>query len=80
MRDDEVWLIHLDVIIEKDVDVDDAVMILTIHRLPYPTHLLFYLLGSLQELARSQHRIHQHTGIDEIIRRGEAPRLGFVKS
>ena len=80
MRNLEIGLIDDQIIYHQNVDIDDAVVIFSIYRLQGSAHLLLYPLGSLQHLTGSHGGENHHTGIDEVIGRRIAPRLGFVKS
>ena len=46
----QVFLVDFHVIVEQNVDVDDAVVIFTVHRLLFPAHIPFNLLCGFKHL------------------------------
>ena len=63
-------------VIDEQVDVDDAVVIVPVHALEGAPHLPLYLLGALEALLRSKGGVHHAGGIEEGIVAAEAPWLG----
>ena len=47
---DKVVVVDAHPVVEQDVDVDDAVVILAVDRLLCASHLALYVLGRLQQL------------------------------
>ena len=76
----QIGLIDYQVINHQDINVDDAVVIFTIHRLQGSAHLSLYALSCLQHLAGCHSGENQHAGVDEVVGRRIAPWLGFIKS
>lgn len=54
MRNPKVGFIDMEVVIKKNIYVDDTIMVFPMNRLSYPSHLLLYALSCLQELPRCQ--------------------------
>ena len=52
MRNLEIGLVDVEVVVEKNINIDDAVVILAIHRLEGTPHLLLHTLSGLEQLAR----------------------------
>lgn len=77
MRNLQVGLINMYVIVEQDVDVDDAVTVIAVDRFPRTTQLLLNGLGYPQHLTRLERCLTADAGIEKHIGRREAPRLGL---
>lgn len=73
VRNDQIGLVYLDVIIEEDVDVYWAVSILTIGRLPCPAQFTLYLFRSLQHFAWGHPGVDANAGIEKLMFALEAP-------
>lgn len=79
VRNDQIGLVYLYVIIEEDVDVYRAVSILTIGRLPCPAQFTLYLFRSLQHLAWGHPGVDADAGIEKLMFALEAPWCRFYK-
>lgn len=73
VRNDQIGLVHLYIIIEEDVDVYWAVSILTIGRLPCPAQFTLYLFRSLQHFAWGHPGVDANAGIEKLMFALEAP-------
>lgn len=73
VRNDQIGLVYLYVIIEENVDVYRAVSILTIGRLPCPTQFTLYLFRSFQHLAWGHPGVDADAGIEKLMFALEAP-------
>lgn len=73
VRNDQIGLVYLYVIIEEDVDVYRAVSILTIGRLPCPAQFTLYLFRSLQHFAWGHPGVDANAGIEKLMFALEAP-------
>lgn len=73
VRNDQIGLVYLYVIIEEDVDVYRAVSILTIGRLPCPAQFMLYLFRSLQHFAWGHPGVDANAGIEKLMFALEAP-------
>ena len=80
MRNTQVWLVNLHVVVGQYVDVDDAVMISSVNRFQLSSYLPLNALRCLKHLAWREHCRATHRGIDEKVIRLKAPRLGNEKS
>ena len=80
MRYGQFLGVDVEVIIEEDVNVDDAIVVLTIHRLLGATHIALNLLGGTQQDVGGQLRLHTHCCIEEGVLTLESPRFGGKKS
>ena len=76
---DEVVVVDAHSVVEQDVDVDDAVVILAVDRLLCASHLALYVLGCLQKLMWRQRGEHLHATVQKLVGRGKAPRLGLYE-
>ena len=79
MGDDQVGSGDVLGAVEKDVDVDDAVVILAVDRLLCASHLALYVLGRLQKLMWRQTGEHLHATVQKLVGRGKAQRLGLYE-
>lgn len=73
VRNDQIGLVYLYIIIEEDVDVYRAVSILTIGRLPCPAQFTLYLFRSLQHIAWGHPGVDADAGIEKLMFALEAP-------
>lgn len=73
VRNDQIGLVYLYVIIEENVDVYWAVSILTIGRLPCPAQFTLYLFRSLQHFAWGHPGVDANAGIEKLMFALEAP-------
>lgn len=73
VRNDQIGLVYLYVIIEEDVDVYWTVSILTIGRLPCPAQFTLYLFRSLQHFAWGHPGVDANAGIEKLMFALEAP-------
>lgn len=73
VRNNQIGLVYLYIIIEEDVDVYWAVSILTIGRLPCPAQFTLYLFRSLQHFAWGHPGVDANAGIEKLMFALEAP-------
>ena len=69
----------MEIIVEKDVNVDDAIMILTIHRFLGASHVALYLLGGAQQGGWGKFCLDTYSSIEEGVRTLEPPWLSGKK-
>ena len=55
----------MEVVVEEDVDVDDAVVVLSVDGLVLSPHVAFYLLGLVQEVEGGEGCFDADGGIEE---------------
>lgn len=75
MGNDQVGLVDTEVVVQQDVDIDDAIVILPIGSLHRASHLALNVLCDGQQLARRLGCKATHAGVNKLIGRREAPRL-----
>ena len=75
----EMGCVDGEVVVEQDVDVDDAVVIDAACRLLGAPHLAFDGRWGCQQFKGRESRLHTHGGIHKAVGRREAPRLGGIK-
>ena len=80
MGDVQVGLADGDIVVEEDVDVDEAVVIDASCRLLRASELALYLLRGFEELPRREVGGAADGGIDETMVGAEAPGLCFEES
>ena len=72
--------VDVEIIVEKDVNVDDTVVVLAIHRLLGAPHIALYLLGDPQQGMGREFRFDTHCCIEKGVLALEPPRLSGKKS
>lgn len=80
MRDYQVRRIDGKVVVEQDVDVDDAVAVLSVHRLVAAAHIALNLLCGGQHFVWLEGCLATDDGIDKGVFRLETPRLRTIES
>ena len=80
MRYGQFRCVDVEIIVEEDVNVDDAIVVLTIHRLLGATHIALNLLGGTQQDVGGQLRLHTHCCIEEGVLTLEPPWFSGKKS
>ena len=80
MRYCQILGMDVTIVVEKNVNVDDTVMILSTHRLLGASHITFYLLGDPQQGTGREFCHDTHCCIKEGILTLKSPRLSGKKS
>lgn len=80
MRNFKVRFVDCLIAIEKDVDVDKAIVIDTVDALVISSKGALYGLGAMKHLTRRKTCLHTHGSIYETVIRLESPRFRFNKS
>jgi len=75
VRDGQFRLLNPKVIIEQDVNIDNAVVIDSGHTFLRAPHQVLNVLSSIEELTRTERSIDYETGIEETMLGMESPRL-----
>lgn len=79
VRNVQVGLVDVQVVVDEYVDVDGTVVILPVGRLALAAQLPLYVLGGGEHLAGCERGAATHTGVEEPVWGVKAPRLGFQK-
>ena len=73
----EVGVVDVEVVVQQDVDVDDAVVIYAVGRLLRPAHGALDGLRGFKHLARRERSGTAYGGVDKTVARLKTPRLSY---
>ena len=80
MRYCQFLSVDVEIVIEKNVYIDDTIVVLAIHRLLGASHIALYLLGDSQQGMGREFRLDPHCSIEEGILTLESPWFSGKKS
>lgn len=75
----QLWEVDGEVVVQQNVDIDDAVVVLSVDGFLGAAHALFDVLCGLQQIGGGERGVEKGAGVDKSVGGVEAPRFCLVE-